>query len=111
MLPRRLFDAAQLTNAAATYYTSTNARTIVTSLLVVNSTANVRTVTVYFIKSGGSAGVTNIAISTRTVLPGQSLELLDKNRHMEQDDFIQALADANTAITFHGAGYQVPLGA
>lgn len=111
MLPRRLFDSAQLTAVAATYYTSTNCRTIVTSLLATNSTASARTVTVYIIKSGGTAGVTNIVVSARTILPGQTVELLDKNKHMEQDDFVQALADSAAAVTFHGSGYQVPLGA
>lgn len=110
ILNRRLFDSTLLTNAAATYYTATNVRTTVTSLLAVNTTGTARTVTVYIIKSAGSASASNTIVSARTVLPGQSLELLDRNKNMESGDFIQALADTGAAVTFHGSGLEVPIG-
>ena len=112
MLPRRLFDSAQLPNASGTtQYTSTSCRTIVTSLAVANPSGTAYTVTVHIIKSGGSASASNTLIYQRTILPGQTVELLDKNKHMEDADFIQAFASTASVVTLHGSGYQVPLGA
>lgn len=106
--PKRLFDSTQLTNAAATYYTATNLRAVVTSLVAINTTGTARTVTVYLIKSGGTASASNTLIYQRTILPGETRELIDRNKNMEPSDFIQALADSGATVTFMGFGIEAP---
>ena len=105
-----LSASAQLTAAAATYYTSTNTKTIITKGTMTNSDASVRTFTVYVIKSGGSAGVTNILISARAIAPGETQEIPElAGQVLENGDFIQMLASSANTLTPTLAGVQVGL--
>lgn len=107
---KRLFDSAQLTNAAFTYYTATNVRAKNLWLTATNPTANTRTVTIYLVKSGGAAADSNTLVSQKTVLPGQTIIFYEACGHvMDPDDFLQAKADAGAAVTFMGSGDEVSL--
>lgn len=110
-IPKNLLaSSAQLTGAAATYYTSTNCKTIVTSMTVTNTDTVVRTFTVYVIKSGGAAGATNIVISARSVAPGETQQVPEMaGQILESADFIQALASTAATITPTLNGIQVGL--
>lgn len=106
---RRLFDAAQLTNAAATYYTATNVRAKNLWLTATNPNAVAYLVTIYLIKSGGSATDALNAVSyQRTVLPGQTVVFYECCGHvMENGDFLQAKADTGAKVNFMGSGDEV----
>ena len=108
---KKLFQPAQLTASAATYYTTpANTRTQIKKLTVTNptSSAAVRLVTVHLVPSGGSASDTNMIISARPVAIGQAMDLFEAENHiLEPGDFIQALADAATDVTIMGSGLEV----
>lgn len=108
--PSPLYTGGQLTTVAATLYTSpTNTKTIVTEATFTNVDTVARLLTVYIVRSGGSAGAANTLIAARSLAKGEayvSPELA--GQVLGPGDFIQAKADANTAITCAGiSGYQV----
>lgn len=109
--PKKLFAPAQLTNAAATYYTVPgNTRTIIKKLTFTNpvSSAAARLVTVYLIPSGGSASDTTTITSQKAVAIGQSWECFEAENHiLNPGDFLQAFADAGTDVTIMGSGLEV----
>lgn len=106
--PKRL-TPAQLTASAATYYTgAANVQTIIKKLTFTNSTATARTVTVYLVPSGGSAGVTNILTSARAVNVNETYECFEaQGQVLNPGDLIQALSDSATAVTIAGAVVEV----
>jgi hypothetical protein len=107
---KRLFAPAQLTTSAATYYTATSVRMVLKKLTATNTTGTSRLVTIYLVVSGGSASATNTIIYQRTVLAGQTVEFYEAENHvLESGDFLQALADAATAVSFMGAGIETDI--
>lgn len=107
---RNLVDgqAGQLTTSLVTYYTAgSTVMAKITNATAVNTSGSSATFTVYIVYSGGTAGDPTLIIDQKTV---QSLEtytcpeLLGKN--IPQGATIQALASANTAITFHVSGIE-----
>lgn len=111
VLLKKLFQPAQLTASAATYYTvPANKRTQIKKLTATNPTSStaVRLVTVHFVPSGGTASDTNMIISQQSVSPGQAVDLFAAEGHiLETGDFIQAFADAATDVSFQGSGLEV----
>ena len=100
---------AQLTAAAATYYTApANTKSIIKKLTFTNSTGTARTVTVYLVPYGGTAGVTNILISARAVAPGETYDCSEAmGQELATGGFLQALSDAAAAVTVNGAVAEV----
>lgn len=108
--PKTLYTGGQLTTSAATLYTSpTNTKTIITQATFTNVDSVARLLTVYVVRSGGSASAANTLIKQLSIASGAtyvSPELA--GQILATGDFIQALADANTAITCAGiSGYTV----
>ena len=105
---RRLWDAAQLTNAAATYYTATSVRAKNLWFTATNPNATAYLVTIYLIKSGGAASASNTVTYQRTVLPGQTIVFYECCGHvLDPGDFVQAFADTGAKVTFMGSGDEV----
>lgn len=107
-IPKNLLSAsAQLTGSAATYYTSLNTKTIVTKCTITNNDTVVRTFTIYVIKSGGTAGVTNVVILARSIAPSETQEVPEMSGQILEDgDFIQMLASTTAVLTPTLAGIQ-----
>lgn len=108
--PKTLYTGGQLTTSAATLYTSpANTKTIVTEATFTNVDTVARLLTVYIVRSGGTASAANTLISAKSIAAGEayvSPELA--GQILGPGDFIQAKADANTAITVAGiSGYLV----
>lgn len=105
----QLFSPAQLTTSAATYYTvGSNLRSIIKKLSFCNTSAGAVTVTLYLIKSGGSAGDTNTLTSAHTLAAGETWSCPDVEGHvLHAADFIQAKASAATSVTVHGSGVEI----
>lgn len=107
---KRLWDATQLTAAAVTYYTATSVRCKNLWLTLTNTTATAYLATVYLIKSGGSASDSNTITYQRTVLPGQTVVLYECCGHvLDNGDFIQALCNSASKLTFMGSGDEVSI--
>lgn len=90
---------ALLTTSAATYYTVT-AGTVgnVKEILFCNVTSTNRTVSTYFVPSGGSATTTNQVVNAVTVASGTTVRI-PFNTFLAAGDTVQALASAGTAIS------------
>lgn len=106
--PKALIASQQLSNANVTYYTSTNVRTIIDKLTLVNTTAGAVTATVDAVDNGGAAGVTERLISARSIAAGETYTCPEVVGHvLNPGDSIQALASANTSITIRMSGREV----
>lgn len=108
-LPKQLCAGAQLTTSAATYYTvPANTITTIAACTLTNSTGTARTATVYLVPNGGTAGVTNIILSARTIAAGESYNVAAAiGQSIPAGATIQALSDAGTAVTIVASGYEV----
>lgn len=106
-LPKRLVDGAQLTAAAAVYYTApANSLTTISAASVTNTTATARTVTVYLVPTGGTAGAGNVVCSGRVVAPGETFNIGGAiGQTLAAGGTLQALSDAATALTLVASGY------
>jgi len=102
--PKALIDTAQLTNAAATVYTSTNIVTIIDSFKLVNVTAGAVTATVSI---GADAAGTRF-ISARSLAPGETYNCPEMvGQILNAGQLIQAYASANTSVNIRASGRQV----
>lgn len=101
--------AAQLTNAAATYYTApANTKAVLKKLTFTNNDTAARTVTVYLVPSAGTAGVTNILVSARAVAAGDTYDCTEAlGQTLLPAGFIQAFADVASKVTVNGAVAEV----
>lgn len=108
--PQTLYTGGQLTNAAATLYTSpTNTKTVVTQATFTNVDSVARLLTVWIVRSGGSSSDTNILIDVRSLAANESYVATElAGQILGAGDFIQAKADANSVITCAGInGYLI----
>jgi len=105
----KTITSAQVAATATTYYTApANTRSIIKKLTFTNSTAGALTVTVYLVPLGGTAGVTNILISARSVGAGETYECFEAmGQVLQAGGFIQALASSATSITIQGSVAEV----
>lgn len=101
VIPTVLIPAAQLTNAAATQYTSTNITTIIDSFKLVNVTAGAVTATVSI---GADAAGTRF-ISARSLAPGETYNCPEMvGQVLIAGQTIQAYASANTSVNIRASG-------
>lgn len=100
-----LFEPVRLTNVAAVYFTAT-ARTQIQKLTISNPSATTGyTATVYWVPSGGAAGITNAIETTRTVLPLEAWDVFSLIGHtLGIGDAIEALASTTLVLNFFGSG-------
>jgi len=102
---KTLIASQQLTGSNATYYTSTNIRTIIDKFTLCNTTAGAITATIDIVDSGGTAGVTERLISARSIAAGETYICPEVVGHiLNSGDTIQGLASAATSITIRASG-------
>jgi hypothetical protein len=108
-LPKQLVPTAQLTNAAATYYTAlAGVIADISAATATNVTAGVVTVTVYLVASGGSAGSTNTVVETKSVPANSSVQLWELvGQKVPAGATIRALASSAASINLTVGGYEV----
>lgn len=106
---KKIIPGSQLTAAAATYYTApANTRTKISKLTFTNNDTVARTITLYLVPSGGSAGVTNLLTKAAPVGPGAVYEAFEAEGHVLQPgDTIQALADSASQVTIQASGLEI----
>lgn len=106
----KAITGAQLTASAATYYgpVAANTKAIPKKLTFTNTDTSARTVTVYLVPSGGTAGTTNILISARSIGAGETYDCFEVvGQVLLTGGFIQALADVAAKVTINGAVAEV----
>jgi hypothetical protein len=101
--------SAQITDVMATYYTvPPNTIFRVMKLQLVATTANARTVSVYYVPSGGTADDTNIVLDEQVIPPkgvnGSDAEYPQAYHVLEAGTTIQAIADVTQEVTLQISG-------
>jgi len=107
-----LVESVQLTNAAVVYYTtSIKVLTVIRRATVCNTTAGAVTVTIYITLPGASPAAGNTVIYQQSIPAGKTVDLYQLVNHVltTAGTSIQALASANTSLTFRVSGYERPV--
>lgn len=105
---KQLISPQQLTNATATYYTSTNLITRIDKLSITNTTAGAVTATIYLVPDGGSAGNSTTVTSAKSIQAGETWNCPDVvGQVLNIGGTIQAVASANTSLTISAAGVTI----
>jgi hypothetical protein len=103
-----VIQSAQLTTAAAVYYTAPSGTTSTINNLSLNNTSSSPvTVTLYRVPSGGTAGDSNTIMPSfslsakQSYVPPQAIGL-----HLSQGMTLQAVASTGSAVTLAGGAYE-----
>lgn len=105
---KQLISPQQLTNATATYYTSTNLLTRIDKLSITNTTGVAVTVTIYLVPNAGAAGNSTTVTSAKSVQAGETWNCPDVvGQVLNIGGTIQAVAGANTSLTISAAGVTI----
>lgn len=92
-------------NAQTGQYTSTNAKTVIDTFTVTNTTATAAVFSVNLVASGGSATDANCVLKTRSIAPFETYacpELVGQS--LEANGFISTLAGTASALTISATG-------
>ena len=103
-----LIPAKQAENTQTTQYTATNCKTIIDKFTATNTTAGNVAISVNLITSGGSAGVTNLIVDTRSLAPDETYTFPELvGQALEPSGFISTLAGAATSLTIRANGREI----
>ena len=95
--------------ATATYYTvaaSTRAR--IDAVALTNTDTVARTVSVYLVSSGGSAGVSNIVLQSYSLAPGQTIRVKGAmGQVLQTGGKIMAVASVANVVNIYASGVEV----
>jgi hypothetical protein len=95
----------QLTASAVTQYTVPGDMVLeLTSIWVCNDDTSERTLTLHFVPSGGSAGVTNKFLDGIPIGPAQTVWIDPEGTKLNDGDFISALASVASQVNLHISG-------
>jgi len=104
-----LIPAKQAEDSQTTQYTApTGTRTIIDKFTVTNTTASNATIAVNIVSASGSAGASNLVLSTKAIAPGECYtcpELV--GQILEPGAFISTLAGTASALTIRASGREV----
>ena len=103
-----LIPAKQAENAQTTQYTATNVKAIIDKFTVTNTSANNVTFSCNLVTVSGSAGVSNLIIDTRTIVPDETYtcpELV--GQALDVGGFISTIAGAGTSLTIRASGREI----
>lgn len=103
-----LIPAKQAENTQITQYTATNCKTIIDKFTATNTTAGNVAISVNLVTSGGSAGVTNLIVDTRSLAPDETYTFPELvGQALEPSGFISTLAGAATSLTIRANGREI----
>jgi len=105
---KNIIPAKQAENSQTTQYTATGCRTIIDKFTVTNTSAANVTLAVNLVAAAGSAGVSNLVLSAKNIVPGETYlcpELV--GQVLEPGGFISTLAGAATSLTIRASGREV----
>lgn len=100
---------SQIANSNTTYYTAgSGIRSRVEKATICNTDSSARTFSLYLVPTGGSAGVTNQLIDTRSVNVDETITISELiGQWLAPGDFIVAVASAASALTLRISGVEV----
>ena len=103
LVPPKQMEAVQTTQ-----YTATNVRAIIDKATITNTDTVARTFSVNIVTSGGSAGVSNLVIDTRTVQPDETYLCPELVGHvLAPGGFISTIASNATSLTLRVSGREI----
>jgi hypothetical protein len=105
---KNIIPAKQAENSQTTQYTATGCRTIIDKFTVTNTSAGNVTLAVNLVAAAGSAGVSNLILSAKNIVPGETYlcpELV--GQVLEPGGFISTLAGAATSLTIRASGREI----
>jgi hypothetical protein len=104
-----LVEGTQLTASAVTQYTAPGlTKTVIKKVTVCNSTGSAATLTLNLVVSGGTAGVTNVVTSAKSIAAGATYEVYEAENHvLNAGDFISALSGTAAALTLKVSGIEI----
>ena len=103
-----LIPAKIAENTQTTQYTATGCRTYIDKFTVTNNSAANVTLAVNLVASGGSAGVANLVLSAKNIVPGETYLCPELVGHvLEPGGFISTLAGAATSLTIQASGREI----
>ena len=105
---KTLIDAKQAENVQTTQYTAVKCKTIIDKFTATNTSADNVTLSVNLVGSGGSPGVSNLIVDTRTVAPDETYTFPELvGQVLEPGDFISTLAGTATSLTIRASGREI----
>lgn len=103
---KKFFNPTALGTSPSTLYTTpASTKATVKQIILVNTTSTAQSASVYFVPTGGSAGVANQVVPSVTIAPNQ-MQIIDLNQVLSAGDFISASASAASSITIHASGFE-----
>lgn len=108
VLVKTLIPSKQAENAQTTQYTAVNCRTIIDKFTITNTNTTNVTISVNLVTSGGTAGLVNRIVDTRSVAPDETYtcpELV--GQVLEPGAFISTIASAATSLTIRASGREI----
>jgi 3-deoxy-D-manno-octulosonic acid (KDO) 8-phosphate synthase len=108
VLVKALIPAKQAENVQTTQYTAVNCRTIIDKFTATNTSAVNVTISVNLVTSGGTAGVSNLVVDTRSIAPDETYTFPELvGQVLESDGFIATIASAATSLTIRASGREI----
>jgi 3-deoxy-D-manno-octulosonic acid (KDO) 8-phosphate synthase len=108
VLVKTLIPAKQAENAQTTQYTATNCKAIIDKFTATNTSAGNVTISVNLVTSGGSAGVDNLVVDTRSIAPDETYTFPELvGQVLESGGFISTIASAATSLTIRASGREI----
>lgn len=104
--PKRIYIGQPGTAIGTLYTVPASTNTIIKNIMLCNTTAIDATLTIHFVPSAGTAGVTNKVISTYTVKANDTV-VIDLSAVLSAGDTVQALQGTASAITTYLSGVEV----
>lgn len=104
-----LVESAFAASSAATVYTVPGStKAIIDKFTATNTDGSTRTVTIYLVPSGGSAGTSNQIIQARSISAGATSDITElQNQILNTGDFISVLASAGSLVVIRASGREI----
>lgn len=104
-----LINSKYAANSTTTEYTvPSSTRTIIDKFTATNQDASARTLSVYIVPSGGSAGASNLIIKDLSLNAGETKALSElQNQILAVGDFVACVASAASQVVIRMSGREV----
>lgn len=86
------------------YTVPSSTKTLITNIVVSNSSSTARTFTIVLWNSSSS---TNVPLATQTVVPARDSVIIDAKTLLSAGDIIRISASAETDVSFHITGLEI----
>lgn len=108
VLVKTLIASKQAENVQTTQYTAVNCKAIIDKFTATNTSAGNVTISVNLVTSGGSAGVTNLIVDSRSIAPDETYTFPELvGQVLESGGFISTIASAATSLTIRASGREI----